>query len=89
MSDLMLSLKTSETSLAVLKLYDDGSNWADYESTIQKAMEAKGIWKYFKGKPFKPMQYTEVAGIYMLADGKTPATEEQVEAKEAKMDEYD
>ena len=51
-------------------------------------MGAKGIWKHVEGTAYKPKQYNLVGGTYLLADG-TPATEEQVEAKEAKVDEYD
>ena len=89
MSDLSLSLKSSETSLAVPKLRDDGSNWSDYEPRVRKAMGAKGIWRHVEGTARKPMQYAEVNGVYVLANGKTPTTEEQVEARDMKLDEYD
>jgi len=84
-----MSLKSNDTSLAVPKLRDDGSNWADYEPRVHKAMGAKGIWKHVEGTAYKPQQYNQVGGVYVLADGTTSATEEQIEARESKVDEYE
>jgi hypothetical protein len=79
-TDLSMSLKTSESSLSVPKLRDDGSNWPDYEPRIKKAMGAKGIWKFVEGVAYEPKQYTKVGASYFLPDGVTQATEEQIEA---------
>ena len=48
-------------------------------------MGAKGLWRHVKGVAVAPRQYSQVNGIYVLADGKTPASEEQVEAQEEKI----
>ena len=87
MSSLTLSASNSE-NLNALKLRDDGSNWADYHARIQVAMEAKGLWKHVEGKatPLKP--YTEVNGVAVLSDGKTEAMEEQIEARERRIEDF-
>ena len=76
------------TSLAVPKLRDDRSNWADYEPRMRKAMGSRGFWRHIAGVAVVPKPYVVADGIPVLADGKTAATEEQLEVKEAKMIEY-
>ena len=68
------------------KLY---SNWADYAPRIQKAMGSKGLWRHIEGKAVAPMAYTVVDGIPVISDGKTPATEEQIEAWEMRIIDYE
>src|SRR5271170_7400728 len=80
---------TESTSLAVPKLRDDGSNWADYEPRLRKAMGSRGLWRHVEGVAVAPKPYIVADGIPVLADGKTAATEEQIESKEAKMMEYE
>ena len=70
------------TLLAVPKLCDDGSNWSDYYPRIQNTMEAKGLWTHVLGTATAPVPYIVSKGVPMLADGKTPVTEDQIEAKE-------
>ena len=77
------------TLLAVPKLRDDGSNWSDYYPRIQNAMGAKGLWRHVLGTATAPVPYVVSKGIPMLADGKTPATEDQIEAKESKIVEFE
>jgi hypothetical protein len=89
MSDQSMSLQSNNSHLAIPKLHDDGSNWADYEPRVRKAMGAKGIWKHDEGTAYKPLQYNVVNGVHVLADGKTPASEDQIESREAKVDEYE
>ena len=90
MSSFSLSPKSDSTNLAVPKLRDDGSNWVDYEPRIQKAMGAKGLWRHVEGKASEPKHYAmDTSGTYVLTDGKTPATEEQVESKEAKIEDFE
>jgi hypothetical protein len=43
MSSLSFNSHPDLTNLAIPKLRDDGSNWADYAPRIQKAMGAKGL----------------------------------------------
>ena len=77
------------TLLAVPKLHDDGSNWSDYYPRIQNAMGAKGLWRHVLGTATAPVPYVISKGIPMLSDGKTPATEDQIEAKESKIIEFE
>lgn len=80
----------SESSiLAVPKLRDDGSNWSDYQPRLQNAMGAKGLWRHIEGKAVAPVLFVVTEGIPMLADGKTWATDDQIEAKESKIIEFE
>ena len=67
---------------------DDGSNCSDYEPGIKRAMGAKSLWIHVEGKatPLKPYQL--VNNVPTLSAGKTKATEEQIEAKEAHIIDY-
>ena len=67
----------------------DRNNWADYEPQVMIAMKANGIWKHVLGTAYEPKLYTQVNGITVLSDGKTPATEEQIMEREENIDEYD
>ena len=84
-----LSLNNSNsTTLAIPKLHNDGSNWSDYEPRIQRAMGSKGLWRHVEGTAIVPKLYVLVAGVPVLSDGKTPAMEDQIEAKEMKIMDY-
>ena len=76
-------------TLTIPKLHDDKSNWSDYELRIQRAMGLKGLWRHVEGTAIAPIPYALVARVPVLLDGKTPATEEQVEHKETKIMDYD
>jgi len=89
MSTFSLSSSSDSTTLAVPKLRDDGSNWSDYEPRIRKAMGAKALWRHVEGTAVAPKQYAVKDSVFLLADGKTPATDDQVEAKESKLIEYE
>lgn len=84
-----LSLTGSDSTLTVPKLQDNGSNWADYFPRLQVAMESKGLWKHVLGKATSPKPYIEVNGVAVLADGKTPATEEQIDARERRIEDFE
>ena len=77
------------TTLAVPKLCNDGSNWADYEPRIQRALGSKGLWRHVEGTAIAPKTYALVAGVPVLADGTAQATEDQIEARETKIINYD
>ena len=81
MTSLSLNSNPDSTNLAVPKLHDDGSNWADYSLQIQKAMGSKGLWRHVEGNVVAPKAYMVVGGVPVTSDGKTPATEEQIEAR--------
>ena len=83
------NLNSDSSSLAVPKLCDDGSNWADYQPRLQYAMGAKGLWRHVEGTATVPMPYAVNNGIPMLSDGKTPAMEDKIEVKESKIIEFE
>ena len=89
MSTLTLNSSSDSMTLTIPKLHDDRSNWSDYEPHIQRAMGSKGLWRHAEGTAIAPKLYTLDAGIPVLADGKTPALEEQIEARETKIVDYD
>ena len=76
------------TTLVVLKLHDDGSNWADYEPRIQRALGLKGLWRHVEGTAIAPKLYALVARVPVLVDGTTQAMEDQIEARETKIIDY-
>ena len=77
------------TMLAVPKLCDDRSNWADYLPRIQNAMGAKGLWRHMiEGTATALVPFVLSNGIPMLADGKMPASDDQIEAKKSKIIEF-
>ena len=76
-------------TLVVLKLHDDRSNWADYEPHIQRALGLKGLWRHVEGTAIAPKPYVLVAGVPVLVDGMTQATEDQIKAREMKIIDYD
>ena len=85
MSSLSFNSNSDLTTLAVPKLHDDRSNWADYAPQIQKAMGLKELWRHIEGKVVTPTSYVLVNGVPVTSDGKTPATEEQIEAQETQI----
>src|SRR5277367_1500189 len=52
-------------------------------------MGAKGLWRHVEGTATAPVPFVVNNGIPMLADGKTPATEDQIEAKESRIIEFE
>ena len=52
-------------------------------------MGLKGLWRHVEGLAVAPKPYVVADGIPVLADGKTPATDEQIESKEVKLIEYE
>ena len=89
MSDINMSLtKSNDVSFQVPKLRDDGNNWSDFETRFWKALGAKGLLKFVEGTGTAPVMYAQDSGKYVGNDGKTPVTEDQIEAREAKIEEY-
>src|ERR1700678_4165575 len=83
------STNSDSTLLAVPKLRDDGSNWSDYYLRIQNTMGAKGLWRHILGTATAPVPYVVSQGKPMLLDGTTLATEDQIDAKESKIIEFE
>ena len=89
MSDIAITSST-QTSFTIPKLCDDGSNWMDYELRVKNALGAKGLWKHADGRARQPVPLTDVNGVLMALGSTTkPATEEEVESVEKKMDNYE
>ena len=89
MSNLTFNSNSDSTNLTVPKLHDDRSNWSDYKPRIQKAMGSKGLWRHVEGKAVTPAPYAVVNGVLVTSDGKTLATEEQIEARETRIIDYE
>ena len=83
--NLTLGSNSDSTSLSVPKLHDDGSNWADYEPRVERALGMKGLWRHIVGTAIAPKPYAVVARVPVLADGITQASDDQVESKESKI----
>jgi gag-polypeptide of LTR copia-type len=52
-------------------------------------MGAKGLWRHVEGTASAPVPFPMTDGVAMLADGKTVATEDQLEQKESKIIEFE
>ena len=76
-------------TLVVPKLCDDGSNWVNYKPHIQRALGLKGLWRHIEGTAIVPKLYVLVARVPILMDGMTQAIEDQIEARETKIINYD
>jgi len=74
MNNLSLNSNSDTTTLSVPKLRDDGSNWSDYQSRIERAMGSKGLWRHMLGTAFAPRLYMLLNGIPVLSDGTTEAS---------------
>ena len=86
--NLTLGSNSDSMSLSVPKLRDDGGNWADYEPRVERALGTKGLWRHVVGTAIAPKPYAVVAGVLVLADGITQASDDQVESKESKIADY-
>src|ERR1700678_1349664 len=89
MNTLNLNSNSDTTILAIPKLRDDGSNWSDYYPRIQNTMGAKGLWRHVLGTAVAPVPYVVSQGKPMLSDGKTLATDDQIDTKESRIVEFE
>ena len=81
-------VNTSSNQLSILKLHDDGSNWVDYEVKTLIALGSRGLIKHVEGTVRRPTPYPIEDGIPVSKPGK-PATDEEMEAKEEKIEEFE
>ena len=89
MSDIAITSST-QTSFTIPKLRDDGSNWTDYEPRVKNALGAKGLWKHAEGRARQPVPLVAVNSVLMARGSTTtPATEDEIEAAEKKVDDYE
>ena len=83
--DMTMNSNSDSTTLAMPKLCDNGSNWADYLPGLQNMMGAKGLWRHIEGTATGPIPFAVTNSIPMLSDGKMAATEDQIDAKEPRL----
>ena len=79
---------SSNNAIAVPRLRDDGANWPDYQSKARTAMGARGLIRHVDGTARKPIAYPEVNGVPMKKPG-VEATDDDLEEKEKRLDEYE
>ena len=89
MNNLSFNSNSDMMTLSVPKLHDDGSNWPDYQSRIERVMGSKGLWRHVLGSAIVPRPYMLLEGIPVLADKKTEATDKQIEAREIKIIDFE
>ena len=88
-TSLSIGSNSDTTALSVPKLHDDGSNWSDYQLRIERALGSKGLWRHVLGTTIVPKPYRLLDGVPVIADGKTPAMEDQIESKGTKIMDFD
>ena len=79
MSSALLLNNSDSTTLAIPKLHNDG---------VQRAMGSKGLWRHVEGTTIVHKLYALVTRVPVLSDSTTPAMEDQIEAKETKIMDY-
>src|SRR6266516_1122589 len=86
-----ISTNSKDNTLTAPRLRDDGSNWVDYKEKVRSAMGSKGVIRHVDRKARAPVPYKEVDGIPVIDEKSppTPATDEQIEAKEKRLEEYE
>src|SRR3984893_12644308 len=84
----MSNPNSSNSSIAVPRLRDDGANWPDYQSKARTAMGARGLIRHVDGTARKPLPYPEVNGVPMKKPG-LEASDEDLEVIEKRVDEYE
>ena len=87
--DTTMNSNSDTITLAMPKLCDNGSNWADYLPRLQNVMGEKGLWRHVKGTATASVPFAIINGKPMLSDGKTPAMEDQIDAKESKIIDFE
>src|ERR1700730_8205025 len=84
----MPTSNSSNSTIAVPRLCDDGVNWPDYQSKARTAMGARGLIRHVDGTARKPVPYPELNGVPMKKPG-VEATDDELEEKEKRLDEYE
>ena len=83
-----MSSSGSNNTIAVLRLRDDRSNWVDYDDRLKSALGSKGLLKYIEGMAVRPNMLAVEGGQYVAKPGQ-PATDEEIEACEKKIEDFD
>ena len=89
MNNLSFNSNSDMMTLSVPKLRDDESNWPDYQSRIKRVMGSKGLWRHMLGSAVVLQPYMLLEGIPVLADKKMEAMDEQIEAREIKIIDFE
>jgi len=88
MTDMVIT--SNSPSLVIPKLRDDGTNWADYEPRARRVMGSKGLVAHLEGRVKPPAPYILVNDVPMVSTNPdVAATDDQIEAKEKKLTEYE
>jgi hypothetical protein len=70
------------TSVSVLRLNDNGSNWIDYKMKTLLLMGSKSLMGYIEGTAVPTKRYAKnSAGEFILNDGTTVATSDQIDIR--------
>ena len=85
----MNTSNSSSTILAIPKLCNDGSHWADYQPRLQNVMGLKEFWRHVEKTATVSVPFATNNGIPMLNDRKMLAMEDQIESKETKILEFE
>jgi hypothetical protein len=67
-TDTTMNSNSDTITIAMPKLHDNGSNWADYLPRLQKAMGVKGLWRHVEETATVPIPFAITNGIPMLLD---------------------
>jgi hypothetical protein len=82
-------LPTSNPTISIPLLKDNGSNWVNYKTKALIAMGSQGLIGHIEGCAQKPKQYTVISSKAVLADGKTEATKEQIKTCKKHIEDYE
>lgn len=88
MTKMDVTASSSNQSLLIPKLCDDGSNGADYEPRAHMAMGTKGLLPHLEGRAIQPKPLVLVNGIPMGSTS-VPVTNKQIEARDKKIEQYE
>src|ERR1700731_2440012 len=83
-----MSASPMNNSISIPHLHDDRANWPDYELKVRMAIGSQGLIRHIDGKARKPIPYLLTDRIPMKTPG-IRASDDELEEKENKMDEYE
>ena len=70
--------------------HDGRLNFADYEPKVKVQCASKRILKFLEGQVWKPTELVVINGVYVKAGTwDKPATEEEIESVETKLETYE
>jgi hypothetical protein len=81
-------VSSSSNSFSLPRLWDDGSNWVDYEMKAKTAMGVKGLIRHVDGMAVRPKAFALESNV-PVSKPKTPAIDDEIDAKERRMEDYE